>query len=294
MPEPRRYATATAFRTALETRLRHQAGGSQTSLGRLRRQVAFERFLARLFREEPAPWLLKGGYALELRLGETARATRDLDLGISRPDQFATAGEDAHAVAREALADAAERDLGDWFAFAIGPPMADLDGPPGGGARYPIDCRVDGRVFAQFHVDLALGDAVAGEPDWLAGHDFLAFAGISPAQLAVLSPAQHFAEKVHAYTFRRADRPNTRVRDLIDLVLLIDTGLLDPTATATALQLTFDRRATHPLPPTLPPPPEEWDTAFAALANEVALAERTADTAFVRVAEYYISLSFGR
>jgi len=80
MPEPRRYTSATAFRAALETRLPQQAGGSQTSLGRLRRRVAFERLLARLFGEEASPWLLKGGYALELRLGDTARATRDLDL----------------------------------------------------------------------------------------------------------------------------------------------------------------------------------------------------------------------
>jgi amino acid transporter len=31
--------------------------------------VAFERFLARLFDRDSARWVLKGGYALELRLG---------------------------------------------------------------------------------------------------------------------------------------------------------------------------------------------------------------------------------
>lgn len=41
MPEVRRYATATAFRTALEVRLRQQSGGSQTSLGRLRRVLTY-------------------------------------------------------------------------------------------------------------------------------------------------------------------------------------------------------------------------------------------------------------
>lgn len=290
MPEARRYASATAFRTALETRLRQRAGGSQASLGRLRRQVAFERLLARLFREGASPWLLKGGYALELRLGDTARATRDLDLGVPDPARLAVAGEYPGAALREALADAAEHDMSDWFAFAIGEAMADLDGPPGGGARFPVTCLLDGRVFAQFHVDVALGDAVADAPEWLAGHDFLDFAGIPPAQLAVLPAAQHFAEKVHAYTFPWRERPNTRVRDLIDLVLLIDTGLLEPTATVAALRLTFARRATHPLPAALPLPPEGWATPFAALAKEVALAERTADEAFARVVRFFTAL----
>ena len=87
------------------------------------------------------------------------------------------AGTSVGAALREALADAAEHDLGDWFAFAIGRAMADLDGPPGGGARYPVACLLDGRVFAQFHVDVALGDGVAGQPERLAGHDFLGLRG---------------------------------------------------------------------------------------------------------------------
>ncbi|HET8627126.1 MAG TPA: nucleotidyl transferase AbiEii/AbiGii toxin family protein, partial [Thermomicrobiales bacterium] len=236
------------------------------------------------------PWLLKGGYALELRLGDTARATRDLDLGVPHPNRLAPGGEGVGAAIREALADAAERDLGDWFEFAVGPATADLDGPPGGGARYPIDCRVDGRIFAQFHVDVGLGDRVAGEPEWLEGHDFLAFAGIPPARLVVLPPAQHFAEKIHAYTFPWRDRPNTRVRDLVDLVLLLDTGALDLAATAAALRLTFAQRATHALPRALPAPPEAWAAPFAALAGEVALQERTADAAFARVAAFYAAL----
>ena len=104
-------------------------------------------------------------------------------------------------------------------------------------------------------------------------------------------PAQPFAEKIHAYTFPWRDRPNTRVRDLVDLVLLIDTGLLEPAATVTALRLTFARRATHPLPAELPPPPEGWATPFAALAEEVALVERTVEAAFAYVAVFYTALT---
>jgi hypothetical protein len=62
----RTYATAGAFRRALEERLKRTAQADQIDINRLRRQVAFDRLLARLFRENSAPWVLKGGYALEL------------------------------------------------------------------------------------------------------------------------------------------------------------------------------------------------------------------------------------
>ena len=47
-----------------------------TDLQRLRRQVAFDRFLARMFSKGPKatyPWVLKGGYAMELRTRPRAR-----------------------------------------------------------------------------------------------------------------------------------------------------------------------------------------------------------------------------
>ena len=43
-----RYTTSTAFRTALEARLRTQAQATDRSLQRLRRVVTFDRLLARL------------------------------------------------------------------------------------------------------------------------------------------------------------------------------------------------------------------------------------------------------
>jgi hypothetical protein len=49
MDETKSCKTAGAFRTALETRLQTRAREEGTDLQRLRRQVAFDRFLARLF-----------------------------------------------------------------------------------------------------------------------------------------------------------------------------------------------------------------------------------------------------
>lgn len=84
MVAPRQYTTAKALRTALEARLLERAKRDNTDLQRLRRQVAFDRLLARLFSTDAAVrgWVLKGGYALELRFRQ-ARTTRDLDLTIT-------------------------------------------------------------------------------------------------------------------------------------------------------------------------------------------------------------------
>jgi len=61
MATTKTYATAGAFRVALEERLRRRSQTDQIDINRLRRQVSFDRLLARLFHEDSVPWALKGG-----------------------------------------------------------------------------------------------------------------------------------------------------------------------------------------------------------------------------------------
>ena len=75
-----RYDSGGAFRRALEDRLRSKSLSDGTPLIRRRKMVAFERFLARLIHDQPHAWVLKGGLALQWRLGDRARTTQDLDL----------------------------------------------------------------------------------------------------------------------------------------------------------------------------------------------------------------------
>jgi hypothetical protein len=70
-----KYASSAAFRRALEDRLRAHSQKTALPLIRLRKLVAFDRLLARLTMEQPATWVLKGGLALQLRLGRQARTT---------------------------------------------------------------------------------------------------------------------------------------------------------------------------------------------------------------------------
>src|SRR5215472_17209745 len=99
------YRTARAFRMALEERINRQAREQHVDHRRVRNHVAFDRLLARLFVEQPAtpPWILKGGYAFELRLGGRARATLDLDLSIPAPAQIAPPDEQQVAEIVETL-----------------------------------------------------------------------------------------------------------------------------------------------------------------------------------------------
>jgi len=271
----RAYATAGDFRRALEERLKGISQAEQVDLNRLRRQVSFDRLLARLFRDDAAPWVLKGGYALELRF-KSARSTIDIDLTINGITGTTEGGESAARV-REMLQERASISLDDWFEFLIGPPMMDLTAAPYGGARYSIETRMDGRTFARFHLDAGVGDVVTQPLETTDCRDWLAFAGIEKPRVWMISGEQQFAEKVHAYTLPRGSQ-NSRVKDLVDLALLINDGRLDRRRVANAMHLTFARRATHALPPSLSAPPEDWQTLFTVLAEECGLVPDIAAT----------------
>lgn len=54
------YKTATDFRKSLEARLQVIAGKTKEDLQRLRRKVAFDRLLAKIFSQEKSNFFLKG------------------------------------------------------------------------------------------------------------------------------------------------------------------------------------------------------------------------------------------
>ncbi len=100
----------------------------------------------------------------------------------------------------------------DWFEYTIGPPVMDLTAAPYGGARYSVEARMDGRIFARFHLDAGVGDVVIQPLETAECHDWLGFAGIEKPCVRMISREQQFAEKIHAYTLPRSS-PNSRVKD---------------------------------------------------------------------------------
>ncbi len=271
MKESKRYATAGAFRTALEARLAEIAAREQVELRHLRRQVSFDRRLARLFSREPAPWALKGGYAMELRL-RTARATKDIDLTLRSGVILSGDLEEVNRAVWRMLQAAAVVALQDHFLYRVLEPIMDLDAAPYGGARYPVEAEMDARIFARFHLDVGIGDVVMDPTESVEGRDWLGFAGIPRPSFRLIPREQQFAEKLHAYTLPRST-PNSRVKDLIDLALLIRRGNLDASRIREAVRLTFERRRTHELPTEISMPPAEWKKQFARLTAECGLSE---------------------
>ena len=225
-------------------------------------------------------WVLKGGYALEMRF-HMARSTKDLDLTVRSAQGR---GGDSQSL-RERLQLAASVDLPDFFVFIVGEAMAELNQAPEGGARFPVDARLDGRTFVQFHVDLGIGDEILEPLERIEGKDWLGFAGIPAVVVPALSVEQHWAEKFHAYT-RPRESPNSRVRDLVDLVLILEHDTPMPERVTAAVDATFRRRGTHSVPDVVPKPPSDWAKPFAALAADCGL-DQTVGTAHGRVEAFW-------
>jgi len=161
MNEPKQYQGAGAFRRALEARLLGQSLKEGVDKQRLRRKVAFDRLLARLFAnvEKESPWVLKGGYAMELRI-QSARTTKDIDLTLRSGRVAASDADQQSKQLRELVQEFSSASLPDYFQFLVGQAMLELGGAPGGGYRYPIEARMDGRMFTKFHLDIGIGDEI--------------------------------------------------------------------------------------------------------------------------------------
>lgn len=214
------YDTPGALRAGLEARLGNRSRETGVDLERLRRRAAFERLLVRLELAAPGRWIVKGGMALEVRLGDRARSTRDLDLALRNADQD---GE----VVRELLIECLSADAdGDGFDFRVAAPRAISPDEAGRlGWRFAVETRLGGTRYASVRLDVVARAEEIALTRRVELPGILDFAGLPRHEVEIIDPEQHFAEKIHALTRSYGDRENTRVRDLPDLVLLIEDGV---------------------------------------------------------------------
>ena len=265
----RTYSSPVGFKAALEDRLRRGSAGG-IDIQRRRQLVVFTRLLARINAAFGDATVLKGGFALEIRL-ERARTTRDIDLVLL--------GSDAKLLER--LQAAGQRDLKDFMTFELQPdkdnPEITGDGVLYGGKRFRAECKLAGKVYgARFGLDVILGGKMLGSPSPIATEAFLDFAGIPAPVVQVLPVETHLAEKLHAYTLPRSTE-NARVRDLPDMALLgtVKNTPLIPGRLREAFGLTFGARATHAVPTALPVPPPTWAEQYKKLAEDHDLSWRS-------------------
>ncbi|MCB9401587.1 MAG: nucleotidyl transferase AbiEii/AbiGii toxin family protein [Microthrixaceae bacterium] len=248
---------------ALEQRLNNRSRETGISLDRLRRRVVFERIVARLAHAEPGRWVLKGGMALEVRLRDQARLTKDIDLGLRD-------GVNEQAELHERLVEALAADpFNDRFVLVAGP-VTELS-PDGGGHttwRSSVAAQLAGRPFGGVQIDVSPRAHELDLTDTVALPNSLAFADIEAPAVEIIDVNRHAAEKFHAMLRQFDDRENTRVRDLLDLVLLIENELLDRPAMASAVRDVWQERDATARPKELAVLPASWPDRYERLAAE--------------------------
>jgi hypothetical protein len=258
----RTFKDAESFRTALESRIKNISLKEGFDIMRLRRQFSFDRFLCRIFHEEKDTVMLKGGYAIELRVS-MARTTKDIDLCMKKGRGSTSSPEEL----RSFFQTKAYLQLGDYMDFIVSPPVRLLTNPTYGGSRFSVDAKMAGRLFTKFSIDVSIGDGWIDNQDNLQSRDWLAFAGVPPLGFPATTIEQQLAEKIHSYTMPR-QKTNSRVKDLVDIVLLTKNFTINKEQMADSLKRTFKLRKTHSLPIELSQPPADWEETFLELANE--------------------------
>jgi hypothetical protein len=271
-----RYNTSRDFRQALETRIRNISLETETPLVRLRKLVVFERFLIRLIYIQPDNWVLKGGYALQLRLGDRARTTKDIDL---------LAKEQKNKI-HPTLQAAGFLDLGDWFSFEVAPATeSDIEEGPSV-LRFSIRSLLDSRTFESFHIDVGVGDPIIGSIDYLDTPNLLSFANLEPVSIPCYPVNQQIAEKLHAYSRPRGSGPSSKVKDFIDIILLAELGEINNQELMAAIKATFDHASTHAIPSEINPPPKEWLRPYNSMAESLGLGEVSFDEAYIHLQNF--------
>lgn len=274
------YASAESLRQALEHRLLERFHATGLSIDRLRRRVLMERIVARLEQAEPGRWVLKGGMALEVRLAERARLTKDIDLAL-RED--AADGD----VVSDRLASALTNDPhGDRFVFVSTEPEV-LQADAGGHVtwRVRVEGSLAGRPFGSVKLDISPRAHELTETDHLPMPNSLAFAEVPTTIVELVGLNRHAAEKFHGMTRDFGSRENSRVRDLVDLVILIENNLLDVAKLRACVADVWHERNRSTPPAELGSLPEAWPVRYEHMAAEHAL-----DNADFAVAETKVRL----
>jgi hypothetical protein len=201
---------------------------------------------------------LKGGAAMELRLGLSARASKDYDAA------FRARADDMLDALDRALAD-------DWRGFQLQrtepEPVRETSA-----VRMNVRLAYKGKPWGTVQLEVAPAEGDSGrEIERIPARPLDAVQVEGPERIACVSVRYQIAQKIHACTEVYADgRENDRFRDLIDLQLLrelVDQGGL-PAVRAACIEI-FELRAKHAWPPEVTIWPS-WADGFAAMARELA------------------------
>lgn len=193
---------------------------------------------------------IKGGVALEMRLRDRARATKDLDLVL-------LAGGDLIQELTSALATPYE-----GFSFRL---RGSGHVMPNGAARVEVALDYLGKSWGTVQVDVGPQEGGGAEVDMVEAISLAPFGLDGPGSLPCLSLPYHVAQKIHAMTAPPPEgKRNDRFRDLVDLLLMRE-WITDFEAVRSACRDVFQTRGTHAWPPFFTAP-DHWTEQYASMA----------------------------
>lgn len=246
-------------RRALERRITNAAKERGTTAARLRRLVGFavlcETLSEAVARGIIPVFFIKGGVAVELRLGLLARATRDLDIGLCAPPSELL----------PLLDSALDVGFGDFGLRRRGEARA-LEN---GAVALDIAVVYLGRPWATVDVDLASA-TLDWETDSVPPIALAELGLASPRSVPCLAIPAQIAQKIHALTEPEPrGRPNPRARDVLDVLLLVQLVETDDAAVRAACERVFAERAGRAWPISSFAFPAAWHGILTELAREV-------------------------
>ena len=256
------YQTPAAVESAIRSAAKKAARNdkSLSTQERIRLEY-FHRFLCRIFSETPTDaWLLKGGTALLARV-PSARATSDVDLFNQRHSL---------AVALTELRRLAALDLGDFFRFEY---VSHTDSLGGKQQAYTEGIRVNFDVYLgvnkkdRLSVALVVKAVVTDTPETIIPSNLLPLPKLPQCKYRLYPLVDQMADKVCATLSVYNGYPSTRVKDLVDLVLLTLTQTID----GGRIEVAITREAASrglPFPETFTAPPD-WDASYRKLASPI-------------------------
>lgn len=223
-------------------------------------------------------FVIKGGVALELRLGLQARATRDVDLTFhGDPSRLADALAEALALPYSGFT-FTRSDL-----VAIGTT---------GALRAAIKLAYGGKGWMTVDLELSVATSSPADIELIPAISVQDFQLDGPEHVATLSLRYQIAQKLHAVTETFPEGENRRVRDILDLVLLRDL-LVDLAPVREACTAVFTERATTEWPPDLRIY-DSWPDAYAHLASDLAVPAPTFDDAIELVRRFIADVDSAR
>jgi hypothetical protein len=144
-------------------------------------------------------------------------------------------------------------------------------GEDGGGHltwRLTVSASLADRSFGKIQMDVSPRTHELSATHRIVVQNSLAFAGVPSTTVEIIDVDRHAAEKFHGMTRDFRDRENSRVRDLVDLVILVEHELLHADELRVHINSVWQERNQEGPPLELPAFPDTWPARYERLASE--------------------------